>query len=180
MSPRVLRSQRTFAPARSRRAVSWTVGPRGTMTVSTDSDNLFTSAVQLVVDDATLVRTRGELLLGLTSVTSALDGFNRIAFGICKVTENAAGVGVTAVPSPITDEAWDGWLAYWTGSLFSKTATETNLGDTLAAARIVIDSKAMRKSHNSDFFVAALATAGEVGSATMVAKLNSRFLFKLH
>ena len=45
----------------------------------------------------------------LSAATSALDGFNG-AFGIGLVTRQALAVGVSAVPTPLDEEDWDGWL----------------------------------------------------------------------
>ena len=172
LSSRLIRSP-------SRRSVSWTPGPQGTLAITAATDNIFPIGVQTLVDDATLVRTRGEVNVGLSVITGSLDGFSEVAMGLCIVNENAAGIGVTAIPSPVTDIGWDGWFWYWTGSLFGVSATEANAAGT-ANVRIPIDSKAMRKLRSSDFIVGALAVVGEVGTAQLNATMQSRMLLKLH
>ena len=146
--------------------------------LSVSSSALFTTGQQLLVDGLTLVRTRGELLVQLlTSDGAGGAGGFRWAAGICIVTENAAGVGVTAVPSPITDLGWDGWLWHQLGNV--RVQETTLLGQQLAATvRVPIDSKAMRKMRSLDFIIAAFQVV-EVGVSTIEAHLETRMLVKL-
>ena len=112
----------------------------------------------------------------LSVVTTVLDGFD-MAFGICIVSENAFGIGVTAVPNPTTDIGWDGWLYH---KLFAIKGVETTLeGQQLAAMiRVDIDSKAMRKIKETDIMVA-VVDGTEVGQATANLSFQSRVLDKL-
>ena len=172
---RATRFQRTSGV---RRQTTWDIGPGGSVGATAASSTLFPLAVIASIDGLTVVRTRGELNLALSVITAPLDGFGRIGAGICIVSENAASVGVTAVPSPLADQGWNGWLWYWTGSLFGPSATVANAGGP-ANARVVIDSKAMRKQKNTDVMVAVLEVADEVGAAVLTAKMNARQLLKL-
>jgi len=131
-----------------------------------------------VADSVTIVRIRGSLTMGLSSVASALDGFSRVGVGLCIVSENAFGVGVTAVPSPIVDIAWDGWIWYNIGDLAAYTTTLTNSHGS-QTKELQIDSKAMRKIKNTDVLIAVLETAAEVGTAVFNMTLNTRVLLKL-
>jgi len=174
---------RLHAPSRfprtgQRRSVSWVFGPTGSIGAATASTSVFSLGLQFLSEDLTVVRTRGELLLGLSTVTSALDGFGQVAFGMCIVNENASGIGVTAVPSPFDDIGWDGWLVYWTGALFGVSTTVDN-AEGLANVRIPIDSKAMRKTHATDVMLGVIQFSTEIGAAVVTAKLNSRVLVKL-
>ena len=161
----------------SQRKVTWAVGPNGqTPLLSSGTNNLFPIAVQSIQDDQTIVRTRGSLLVQLVSASAGLEGF-AWHFGMAIVTENAAGIGVTAVPDPLIDIAWDGWFVYETGHVVGVDATpdEASPGSVQV---IKIDSKAMRKIHASDVVVA-LFSVTEIGAATMQAALSTRLLFKL-
>ena len=142
---------------------------------------LFPLAAQSVAEGQTIVRIRGELLVFLSVATAALDGF-RWAFGMGIVSENAGDVGVTAVPSPIVDIAWDGWMVYETGhctgwDILPATGNNANAGSSMV--RITIDSKAMRKFRFSDILMPVFAATDEVGAAVIQANLSSRVLVKL-
>ena len=160
----------------ARRRVSWSLGPSGTTGVlSATGTSIFPVAAQALTDDLTLVRTRGRLLVQL--ITATASGGFQWAFGMCNVTENAAGIGVTAVPDPLDDIAWDGWFVYETGQQISVDASPSE-GAEGSQLFIVIDSKAMRKTHDTDVIVAVFAVT-EVGTATMEANLMTRLLDKL-
>ena len=158
-----------------RRKVTWSEGPGDTVSASANSSVLFGDSSQAIIDDLTLTRIRGNLLAQLTSVTTALDGFGRIAVGICNVSENAAGTGVGAIPTPITDIGWDGWIWHTQFSLISLSAVEADVrgGGTY---REVIDNKAMRKVHATDVLVAVAEMADEVGAASVQLRLQTRIL----
>ena len=171
---------RSFLTSRSvrgsRRKVSWTVGPNGSSgLITTASTVVFPTGLQALVDDLTLVRMRGEIAFSITG-TNIRDGFDAIAVGMAVVTENAFGVGVTAVPAPLTDINWDGWLFHWSGSMAAMLAAAENEA---TQYRLVIDNKAMRKMHESDVIVAVIEVATETGTASLEAILNTRTLFKL-
>jgi len=125
-----------------------------------------------------MVRTRGELLLTISAISAAGDGFPRLAAGICIVSENAFGVGVTAVPTPLTDIAWDGWLWHSMGACFGQVSG--NFGnDGAQVIRWVIDSKAMRKIKQTDISIGVIELGTETGTATLLADLNTRELVKI-
>ena len=169
------RSQRIFADSR-RRKVSWAAGPGGNVLALTSSVSaLFGTASEATIDDLTTIRTRGQLTVALNAASAIDEGFSW-AFGICNVTQNAAGVGITAVPTPRADIAWDGWMVFMQGELFARDATpldEPNLFQVYE-----IDSKAMRKTHATDNLVA-VVEVGEVGAASVSFHLGTRILDKL-
>ena len=174
-------ASRSRFPRRSApgRRVSWSPGPSGqTGSISASSSNLFTVAVAATLDDLTLVRTRGELLVAMQIVGGAAQEGFTWAFGMCNVTENAAGIGVTAVPDPQTDVAWDGWFVHEQGSLISQGTAIDESSPTLSQ-RVPIDSKAMRKTHLTDVIVAVLGVTEIGAGSTMFASLTSRILDKL-
>jgi len=130
-------------------------------------------------DGLTLVRIRGEVLLFIEAATSVGDGFIQYALGICDVSENAAGIGVTAIPAPLTDVAWDGWIWHHSGAgIISLTTTEEGNTGT-AVIRIPIDNKAMRKTPATNVLVGVIELGTEVGAPIVRMSANTRILDKL-
>ena len=96
---------------------------------------------------------------------------------MCVVTENALGVGVTVLPDPRVDVAWDGWFVFETGWVTAFDGTMTgNEGDSWD--RRLIDSKAMRKTHATDV-IAAVFSVREEATAMVEGFLSTRMLGKL-
>ena len=133
-----------------------------------------TTGVSPTNDGHTIVRLRGYFSARLTAAASISDGFFG-AFGIGKATLAAFTAGVGAVPTPITEEAWDGWIYHEYFSVLSQTTTV--LEDTSWLVR-QIDSKAMRKLTIEDVIYVVFEMS-EVGTATMALNMNSRVLLKL-
>jgi len=186
----VARFQRSRLPRTGvRHRSSWESGPEttaggGAQSLVSSTADLASTAVQATVDGLTLIRTRGELVCFLKTAASDANGFHG-AFGIAKVTSAAFLAGVASVPTPITEESWDGWLYHRYFSLFSAgpiavaTAAQEALqvNNVCAALRIEVDSKAMRKQDVDEAFYAAIEVV-EVGTATMSWTFNSRILIK--
>jgi len=173
------------APHRS----SWEVGPEtsgggGPQQIAVSSSQLAGTSVSSTIDSLTLIRTRGELLVFLTGATSLGDGFHG-AFGIAKATSAAVLAGAASVPTPITEEAWDGWLyhRYFAviapGPIAVATAAQETLQNAsgIAAFRFEIDSKAMRKQDVDESFYGVIEVVEE-GNATMEWLFNCRLLVK--
>jgi len=164
-----------------RRKTAWGVGPSSdNLVITSTTSALWTQGVVLNLSDAaTLVRTRGEYLLRLTTSAAITDGF-LVGLGIGVVTSAAFNAGVASVPTPITEESWDGWLWHKFVNLFPVTTTIADGANALAvAARGEIDSKAMRKI-NQDMTVFGAIETIEVGVATVRFGVDSRLLLKLH
>ena len=165
---------------RTPRRPGWSAGPGGSSAPSSSGTTLFGTSAVVASSDVTLIRTRGEFVVRLRSASAVNNGFNG-AVGICVVNENAAGVGITAVPHPITDVAWDGWLWY---QFFSVKASIGAVADNEPAypgnqwARYTIDSKAMRRMNLADNIVAVMEVT-LVGTATMDTQFDTRILTKI-
>jgi len=160
------------------RRVTWNGGPQGTYgTINTSTVILSATSAEAAGDDLTIVRTRGRIILNLEVAGAAGQGFEW-AFGMGIVSNNAFGIGVTAVPDPIADEAWDGWFVYEQGTLMSRDSTPLLDGIDSVSQLIVIDSKAMRKIHLTDVIVGVLGVV-ELGTSQMRAFLQTRILVKL-
>ncbi len=170
-----------------RRKTSWSEGVGGTATQSqiTASSSVIASAVLLIIEDGvTLIRTRGRLQLFLDNAAAGGEGFLG-AFGIAVATSAAVAAGAASVPTPITEQGWDGWL-YWraiqlmsASAITGGAATDRDvLNESLVVQNIEIDSKAMRKLKEEDTIYACLQVI-EIGTATLNWNLDSRVLFKL-
>jgi len=169
-------SSRARVPQRRRN--SWEEGPGSTtgLGVSGSTIQFLGSALQPTLDGLTLARLRGRFSWFLTLATSAGDGFQG-AFGIGVATAAAVTAGTGSVPTPITEQAWDGWL-YWTPlSIHGAVVSSTALGEE-TKQDFEVDSKAMRKLKEEDAIYAMLEII-EVGTATATAFFDSRILLKL-
>ncbi len=94
------------------------------------------------------------------------------------VSENAAGIGITAIPTPLIDIAWDGWMVHEQGQLMAQSTALSEGGGT-QSQRVKIDSKAMRKFRATDTLVAVLQVTETGDGTSMNASLKSRMLVKL-
>ena len=168
---------------------SWEVGPETSaqgapQNITGSIAQLAGTAVQSVVDNLTLIRTRGEVMMWLQSATIAVNGFHG-AFGIAKAMTAAITAGAASVPTPLTEEAWDGWLyhRYFSlmagGNIASATAAQEQLqtNNVTAALRFEVDSKAMRKLE-VDAGVYACIEVVEIGTFSMQWSFNCRQLVK--
>jgi len=161
-----------------RRRSSWEEGPGGTtgLGLSGSTIQFLGSAVTPFEDGNTIVRLRGRFSWFQTLATSVGDGFQG-AFGIGLATQAAVVAGTGSVPTPITEQAWDGWL-YWTPlSVHGAVVSSTALGEE-TKQDIEVDTKAMRKWREEDALYAMLEIV-EVGTATATAFFDSRILMKL-
>ena len=97
------------------------------------------------------------------------------AVGFCVVSDQASAIGVTAVPTPITDQGSDLWYAY--AQMFGRfggTAVEEVGKD------MQIDSKAMRKVEEGEDSIIVFESGAVTESLSMVSVFGGRTLLKLH
>jgi len=82
--------------------------------------------------------------------------------GIGVVSEQAASVGITAVPHPGSDAGWGGWLwhSYFAGRLSFASATGYAPNQ---VHQLVVDSKAMRKVGDNERLVLVVQNTGTQG-----------------
>jgi len=174
-------ARRGFHQARgsSRRRTGWEEGPGGTSTQSltTAGITLIGSGAQILQDGHTLVRTRG--WLGLILATNTLVGDGVIgAFGIGIVSKPAFDIGITAIPGPLSEMDWEGWLYFRHFSVRSGdvSAGFTQLNGVMAG--IEVDSKAMRKVGTDEVVIAVIEHV-LIGTADVRVNFDSRALYKL-
>jgi len=156
------------------RRTGWEEGPLGVISASAIGEFIFPTAQIATGDGFTLIRTRGDLLVKLDVAADVLSRIE-VSFGMCIVSENAAGIGATAVPFPGTDIAWEGWFVYTQFVL----AGTIDMASGASTVRYSIDSKAMRKLGDTDVVIACIQFRDEIGSVDVKANLVSRMLFKL-
>ena len=178
-----------FRRTSERHRSSWDLGPKTSgvgapQVVAGSTAQLGGTISSAIVDSITLIRTRGELIMWCSAATAAGDGFHG-AFGIAKATMAALVAGAASVPTPITEDTWDGWLYHRYFSLFSPgpvavaTAAQEQLQNApnISSLRLEVDSKAMRKINVDESFYCALEVAVH-GAGGMEWVFNSRILIK--
>jgi len=167
--------------ARSRRRTGWEEGPGSSSVAaafSASGSAILGAGLVALADGLTVARIRGNMELVLNSATAALSGYHG-AVGIGKTTSEAFTVGITALPTPLTDADWDGWMWHSFYDLHAVTgAASDGVNAVSNYLRIPVDSKAMRKFDLSDtLFV--VTEVIEVGVATMSIHFDSRILLFL-
>jgi len=173
-------NSRGFHRGRSpRRLTDWTFGPEEVdRTVTANGQQLWSAGTENVGDRVTLVRLRGLLSLTLLTADAAGSGFFG-ACGVALVTAQAFAVGATAVPGPLSEVDWDGWLWHSFWDLRTVTATRADgVNSSGAAMRIEIDSKAMRKWEENMVLIG-VNEAVESINAVVEIQARTRALVKL-
>jgi len=164
---------------RSVRETVWLAGVCTRSTTAAATAVLLTSlnAAALALRPFTVVRTRG--LIGFKSDQLAGTEPQAGAYGECVVSDQAAAIGVTAVPTPVTDDGSDLWYVYQ--RFFGEFAFTTAAGfENQAMIQYPIDSKAMRKVEDGQDLITVLETETTACSQGVVFMSYSRFLIKLH
>ncbi len=133
------------------------------------------TAAELAKRPFTVVRTRVSLHIGSDQV--AANEMQIGAFGLCVVSSQALAIGVTAVPTPLTDLASDLWFAHqiMMTDFFFVSAVGI---DADGGAYFEIDSRAMRKVNDDQEIV----LVGEAASTSLGFNLDiaGRLLIKEH
>ncbi len=163
---------------RNVRATAWiaSAAVASTLTAPAQASNLtLLSGIGLALRPFTVVRTRG--ILHMHSDQSAADEFQDVAYGQAKISEQAAAIGVTAMPTPDTDVESDLWFVY--ERIMSQFLFVTAAGvESVEGVMILFDSKSMRKVEDGE----QLASVVEAGSLSDGFTVTAQFrqLIKLH
>jgi len=133
-----------------RRPMSWVLSTAGSTPIAAGAVaavDLLASRTDFQRTDVTVTRIRGEL--ALTPQSDVDDTYQWFA-GITVVNKQAAGVGVTALPDPETENA--DWLWFDGGHIFPAFyADSAGVERVLALPRYIsIDSKSQRKMHEEN------------------------------
>ena len=167
------------SPIRSRRLTDWGFGPRDRDSVfSASSQSAWSTAVTVASEKMTIVRLRGGVRVHLNSADAIGAGFFG-AMGIGIVTQPAFAAGGAALPGPLTEANWDGWLWH---NFFDIRAVTATIADGVNAAGaslwLPIDSKAMRKIETEEILFGITEVVESV-NATMEQQADTRVLLKL-
>jgi len=131
------------------------------------------NAAALLLRPFTVVRTRLEIMWESDQI--ATSETPRGAAGLMVVSDTASGLGITAIPIPVTDVSTD-WLM-WQG-LIVKFLDATTVGfHPNAGHHYTVDSKAMRKVGQEEDLVYVLENPSAFGAQVTTA---GRILVKLH
>ena len=182
---------RTSSARSPRRKTSWQIGPKTgaageAQFISGSIAQAATTFAAITADGVTTIRWRGELTMALTLAAASGGGYHG-AFGIGIATVAVLTAGVASVPTPLTEDTWDGWVyhRYFSliagGPIVASTAADQQAQSSLHAMsmRLEVDSKAMRKEE-TDIVEYAVIEVVEVGAAAeMRWGFNCRTLVKL-
>ena len=141
MARRVFQSRLSRQP--QRRHTQWFRSPDISAAVTLQAA---TSVLDTIFDPGTqpltIVRTRGNIWVATDQAAASESWLGAIGFAV--VSESAASVGITGIPTPITDKDSDLWYVheYFAGGFSFQSGTGTQ---TQRYTRFQFDSKAMRK-----------------------------------
>jgi len=125
----------------------------------------------------TIIRTR--ILASIISDQVAVSERQIGALGIAVVSDQAEAIGVTAVPTPITDMASDLWLMHQL--MYNEISVQTAVGiQQNPLEQYAIDSKAMRKVNDGEDVVVVAELSSTAGSEGFNLNVGGRILVKLH
>ena len=157
-----------------RRATDWIASSVETAFTALAGSTAFFDQLFSISEPATVVRTRGSIWV--KSDQHVADEYPFGALGMAVVTDQAAAIGVTALPTPITDQGSDSFFLWqpWAGGV--EAATSVGF-DGAMLREYKFDSKAMRKIEDSDNIVVTMENSSTVGVDYL---LLFRMLIKLH
>ena len=173
---------RQFARGRgrlgSKRETTWRPIPLVAFAVST-SGTLIASldAEELAKRPFTIIRVH--LAARFVSDQNIASEEFQVGVGMCVVSDQALAIGITAVPTPLTDLGSDLWLLHqlvFSGITFD-TAAGTQSPD--GAPTAYIDSKAMRKINDDQDLVLTVERDNALGDGATVI-IGGRALIKEH
>ena len=164
------------AVRRPKRETMWFAGPDETTatTVIAGAADLQSSlnAAALALRPFTIIRTVGMLLVQSDQI--AANELVSGAYGLAVVSDQASTVGLTAVPTPITEEGSDLWFLYQ----FGFWSWRFNSSGAQGPGVFQFDSRAMRKVEDGQDIVSVFENGD--GSFGIQYLARFRMLVKLH
>ncbi len=165
---------RVGRPFRSqKRATDWLASADVTVFDTVAAGGVVFDQAFAFAEPATIVRTRGLLLV--KSDQAAADETPMGALGFAVVSDEAAAIGVTAMPTPISEQASELWFVW---EPFGVHAFHDAGGDSIVGFQFPFDSKAMRKVATGDTAVVTLENASSLHGLDFW--ITFRMLVKLH
>ncbi len=167
------RSGLVFRGGRNRRESRWLDVPLQSAVFVGGAAQIANSltVAELALRPFTVVRTRMEYFMRSDQAAAREDQNGAAGFAV--VSDQAVAIGVTAVPTPVTDLASDLWFAHevmW--------AAGSSVNDGQVGFGFTIDSRAMRKVEDGQDIVHVLESSGLNNG--MVWFSGGRVLIKLH
>jgi len=158
---------------------------RETLWMSTDftTTNLAVSGVALLTSlnaaalalrPFTIVRARGTLFAA-SDQTIAAENYD-VSLGHAVVSAQAVAIGVTAVPTPVTDLSSDLWYLY--ENILGRLESGSDVAFTDVGHLLQYDSRAMRKVEDGEDIITVIESSAFGGG--LVVQTQGRTLIKLH
>ncbi len=167
--------RRSFVRSGAKRKTLW-IGIGSTASTLTSSGGTILNslnAAALALRPFTVVRTHLELLVRSDQIANSEDQVG--ALGVAIVSDQAVAIGVTAVPTPITDSSSDLWLLH--KPFMNTFRLSSAVGISNAAKTYTVDSKAMRKVEDGQDFIVVVENDTSVGAGLGVL-VSGRVLVK--
>jgi len=163
MARRVIRS-RFVRPAKGKKVWFAQGFSEGVMTGG--AKNLLTvlNAAALALRPFTILRTR--LLLTFSTDQSSTGETPQGAFGMLVVSDQASGVGITALPGPVTNT--DAPFFVYEGLINQFIFGDATGFEHNAGLKVIIDSKAMRKVGNNEDVVQLVELRSAPGASVAI------------
>ena len=161
---------------RMRRETQWIASTviNATPAAASTAIILTTLGAILALRPFTVVRTIGSLY-ARSDQTGALEAYS-VRYGHCVVSDQAAAIGVTAVPTPDTDVASDLWFVF--EEIFGTFGFISGVGALQLGEMVKFDSRGMRKVEEGQDMISVIeATSVSAGADTVT---GFRQLLKLH
>ncbi len=131
------------------------------------------NAALLALRPFTIVRTYSELNIRTDNPAGSENYAG--AYGSCIVSDQASAIGVTAIPTPVSDSGSDLWYVH---QFMMGANIFTTSGATMNGVGYHIDSKAMRKVDDDEDVLHVIEFSG-IGSGMNI-MFGGRQLIKLH
>jgi len=161
----------------ARRATSWLDVEPTSVTVDTSISVISHSLNALEQAKRPFTVVRSHLHLHIRSDQLAADEPQFGAVGICVISDQAQAIGISAVPTPLTDLASDLWFLH--GMMSSDFAFLSAVGfDGSSGQSYDFDSKAMRKVNDDEDVIIVIETASISNGAQYL--ISGRVLIKEH
>jgi len=136
---------------------------------------VYSVGIATLLDALTIVRTRGELSVRIAAAAAG-NTIMRGAMGIILVSSDAFGIGVTAVPGPLSDSGAD-WYVWVPFTLAFDDVIANN--DSVYVAHVPFDSRGMRKSKGGDVSAIVLEVEADLAGNSIDSSFILREQFKL-
>jgi len=178
LANRVRRSGRFIRGVAGTRRQSLWIDVVGSATTTTGGSGAVLTnslnAAALALRPFTIIRSRG--YIHIASDQAGAPENQAVAVAQCVVSDQASAIGVTAVPTPITDKGSDLFFMYQE----VMAAGDSAAGAGMLGFGLEYDSRAMRKVNDDQDFIVVLESALAAMTDGVVTRHSGRILVKLH